>query len=333
MRKLIRFGCVVIFLFAIAIMAVHAFTDDRQQPLWASHMYTAEVLDSRVQGLTIEGRMPVITESGPTPTRINNEIEAAINTLTEGARRIRARSVNFDFTIHNTNEIVSIVITATSRAATTRTSVLSVNFSPLSGDALTLSAVTIAGRTGRDITPLAEAKIAEMIRNNPATYHAAFNAPPLGQAFYVTRSSIVLLYDDFQLSSSPNATTSITFNRDNIRVYFIPSSDFRVSQDRYAIKMMPLRRILEGLGHRREDIQWCSDAGAAMIFRSGRRLITLTPGENNYQFNGVMQRSLEAAPVMMDGDMFVPISFFDQILSLTTYTIDSRGITFMAYLQ
>jgi len=62
--------------------------------------------------------------------------------------------------------------------------------------------------------------------------------------------------------------------------------------------------------------------------------MTLTPGVNNYQLDGVFQRSLEAAPEQRNGgSIYVPISFFDQILGITIYDIDAQGnITFMTYL-
>jgi len=292
-------------------------------------MYTTQELNTRAQGLNIDGEIPVITEHFIHGyTRINNEIDSAVESLTDSARRIRARRVTFRYEIHHTNEIVSIVLFAEAQAVTSRTFVMSVNFNPRNGAAMTLNQATT-----RNITPLVEGIIAEMIRQNPATYHAAFTADPRGQAFFVTRTSYVVLFDDFQLSSSPGATNRIVLNRSNIYVTTIRQSQYRFSDDRYAIKMIPLRTVLEGLGFDgSRDISWCTTQGAAVISRNGRVLITLRPGENNYQVVGVMQRSLESAPVMIDSNLYVPISFFDQILTLTTYSVDNQGnITFMSY--
>jgi len=327
MPKIARYALAMIFCFTVLIVAVYAF-DGRvaSAPLWQDDMYRVEILNRRQQGLDIRGEVPLILEEfGDAYLTLNNEIDRAVDTLIEGTRRIRARSVVFDFQIYNTSEVVSIVITATARAVTDRTTVQSVNFNPRNGDLLTL-----AQAFSRDITPLAEGKIAEMIRQDPATYYAAHTAPPTGQAFYLTPNYLVLLFDEFQLSSVPGATSEIRFELINIETFSLMASDYHISSDRYAIKMIPLRQVLEGLGY---NVVWSSTEQEVTVSLNGKIIITLRPGENNYQVNGVMQRSLEVAPENIGGHVFVPISFFDQILGLTAYNIDAAGtITFITYL-
>jgi len=293
-------------------------------PVWQTNMYETETLNRREQGLDIRGEFPmVLDEFGPAYESINTRIDAAIDTLVEGSRRIRARSVTFDYNIEHTSDVVSIVIYAHSRAVTDRTSVKSVNFNPSDGRAMSLTQAV-----GHNITPLAEARIAEMIRLDPATYHAAFSARPTGQAFYMTNTSLVLLFDEFQLSSVPGATTSISFQRSNLRFYTLQRLDYTISDDGYAIRLIPVGRVLAGLGY---TTAWVD--GEAVVSRGGRTIITLTPGDNNYQLNGVMQRSLEVAPTMSGNRMYVPISFFDQILPLTAFNVAANGsVTFMTYL-
>ena len=331
MPKFVRYASALLFCIVALIAAVYAFDGTRilpaAVPVWQQDMSVSESLNERQQGLDIRGYMPVIQETfGSAYSELNNEIENTIATLIDGARVIRARSINFDYEIYSTNEVVSIVISSTTRAVTDRTSVRSVNFHPRTG-----ALVTVAQAIGRDITPLAEAKIAKMIRQDPATYHAAFTAPPTGQAFYLTETTLVLLFDEFQLSSVPGAATQIELVRANIRVHTVARADYFISQDRYAIKMMPLRAVLEGVGY---DAEWCDVRRVAEVILDGEVIMTLRPGENNYQLNGVLQRSLESAPVQRNGgSMYVPISFFEQILGITIYDIDAQGnITFMTYL-
>ena len=331
MPKFVRYASAFLFCVVILLVAVYAFDGARLQPaavpVWQQDMSESEALNDRQQGLDIRGYKPVIQEAfGETYEELNEEILTAIATLIEGARRIRGRSITFDYDVFYTNEVVSIVISATTRAVTDRTSVLSVNFDPRTGDLM-----TVTQAMGRDITPLVEGKIAEMIRQDPATYHAAFTASPTGQAFYMTETLLVLLFDEFQLSSVPGATMRIELVRDNIMVFTIPRSYYIISQDRYAIKMMPLRRVLEGVGY---DAEWCPVRRVAEVILDGEVIMTLTPNENNYQLNGVLQRSLESAPIQKNGgSVYVPISFFEQILGITIYDIDAQGnITFMTYL-
>ena len=326
-RRILRYMCLFMACVFIVAMAVHAM-DDRTVAVWRPYMYTHQEINRRQQGLEIRGQIPVITEEfGPQYARLNEAIETAVDSLADGSRRIRARSVSLDFQIHSTHEVVSVVIHATSRAVTDRTSVTSVNFNPRTG-----AIVDLTDAMGRDITPLVRGIIADMIRRNPATYYAAFTAPPTGQAFYLTHSNLVLLYDEFQLSSTPGATTEIVMTRANIRSFTLSPNCYHINTGPYAVKMIPLRTVLVGLGHNSEDITWVDNE--ARISRNGQLIITLRPSENNYNRVGVLQRSLEAAPELVNHQMYVPISFFDQILNLTTFSIDSQGnITFLAYMQ
>jgi len=294
-------------------------------------MYDVNELSTRQQGLDIRGDVPIILEDfGPTYTDINERIDDVVAQLIEGTRRTRARSVTFDFEVFNTtinnSEVVSIVISATARAVTDRTTVLSVNFDPTNGNP-----VSLIQAMGRDIAALAESKIDEMIRQNPATYFAAFSAPPTGQAFYLTDTSLFILFDEFQLSSVPGATSHIEFELANIQRYALPRAYYRISPDRYGIRMIPLGRVVEALGY---ETDWCSITREGTVSLHGKVLIVLREGENNYQLNGILQRSLEAAPMLHNGRMYVPLSFFDQILSLTAFSVDTQGnINFIAYVS
>jgi len=330
MPKFVKYAVAALFCFIVMVIAVYAFEEARYVPYvptWQPDMYVAVTLNERQQGLDIKGEIPELSEEVPDYATINNAIFDAKNSLIEGTRRIRARRITFGYEIFYTDDIVSIVIMADSRAVTDRTSVASVNFRMETGQIVDLTEAM-----GMDITPLAEGKIADMIRRDPSTYYAAFTAPPTGQAFYLTEDYLVLLFDEFQLSSVPDSTRLIQLVLDNIKVFTISYYDYRISQDRYEIKMMPLRLILTSMGYNYDDIVWNPSCQEAIIMRDGYPMISLTAGENNFQINGVMQRSLEAAPELKNHTMYVPISFFDQILGLTAYDIDEMGnITFMTY--
>jgi len=330
--KALRYVSALLFCVFALVVAVYAFESRGvASPVWLDDMYARETLKDRQQGLDIRGEKPVILEEyfGMGYEGLNDEIEQAVTSLIEGARRVRARSVKFDFEIYSTNQVVSIVISATARAVTDRTSVLSVNFNPRNGASITLGEA-MARRGFSNIELLAESKIADMIRQDPATFYAAFTAPPTGQAFYLTDTSLFLLFDEFQLSSVPGAISHIEFQLSNIQTHTVRSNEYRISEGRYDIKMMPVRSTLESLGF---TVDWDPDNSSAVVSLHGSTIILLTAGENNYQLNGVLQRSLEVAPTMYNHHMYVPLSFFDQILPLTAFSVNNQGaITFITYL-
>jgi len=327
MPKIVRICLAAVFCFLLVGVAVYANSRAHfmSAPVWDDGMYTIVTLDERRQGLDIRGTVPEILETfGPEYASLNEQLDSMVDTLIEGTRRIRARSVTFDYKIEHTNNLISIVIYANARAVTDRTTVLSLNFDRRG------KRTTLTQAIGLNITPLAEGKIAEMIRQNPATYYAAFNAPPTGQAFYITNSHLVLLFDEFQLSSRPGGTSRIQFQLENIRSYTLSPQNIRMSTGRYAIRMIPLRTVLEGLGY---DVDWCQTEREATVSLHGETVIVLRPNVNNYQVQGILQRSLESAPTMHRGNMYVPISFFDQVLYLTAFSINPSGeIVFISYL-
>ena len=327
MPKLVRYAVALVFCFVILIAAVYAGARGSSASLrWNADMYISQALNDRQQGLDIRGDIPVVLDTfGPAYEEINAAVDSAVDALIDSARRVRARSIYFEYEIFDTDTVVSIVISATTRAVTDRTVVRSVNFDPRTG-----AFITLAQAMGRDITPIVEGKISEMIRQSPTVFYAAFTAPPTGQAFYLTETTVVLLFDEFQLSSMPGGLNQIELVRDNIMVYTIPRESYFECRDRYILKMMPLRRILEGMGY---GARWCTERRVAEILMGDNVIMTLTPGENNYQLDGVLQRSLEAPPTQKNGgSVYVPISFFDQVLGIIIYDIDAQGnITFMNY--
>jgi hypothetical protein len=103
--------------------------------------------------------------------------------------------------------------------------------------------------------------------------------------------------------------------------------------------MIPLYEVLVfQLGY---DIFWedCEFGKRIFVYRNGFELIELRIDDNEYIIHGIQRRSLEAAPQIFICEItgeertYVPITFFDQILPLTTYTISRNGrITFLNYI-
>jgi len=297
-------------------------------PAWQDDMVTTRLLGSREEGLDIRGEVPEVTsEFGSAYTLVNEHIQNAIFALIDDARRVRARSITFQYRVYDTGNLVSIVVLSTVASVTSRTSVLSINFDPNTGRMMSLTdAIDL------DITPLTEQILTDKIRRNPESYYAALTAPLEGQAFFLSDySRLHLLFDEFQLSSIPGGIYSIVLELDNIKLVTISHDDYWIKLDGYNLKMIPLRYICQQLGY---DVIWNSVSRLAEVWRRGQLLIEIEPDVNTYIIHGLQQqrRSLEAAPEIKRGVLYVPVTFFDQILSLTTYTIDDQGnITFLAY--
>lgn len=292
------------------------------------------VLPDRQGGLDIYGDVPGEFTSyfGPAYSQINKRVEDVIDSLINEARRVRARSITFSYQQHETDTVVSILIEADVSSVISRTMVRSVNFNPDTGEL-----VTIRDVMDFDVVPLAERLLADRMRREPENYYATQAIELDTQAFFVNRRGITILFDEFQLSAMVSGIRTLEISGRGIRsIELEPEDVLNTDSVSYGLLMVPLRRVAEGLGY---HVEWCSEEQKAIIYNrspgvGGQRLAWAHPGYNEY-FTPAIERSLEAAPKIRNGgNMYVPITFFEQILTLTSYTVCSDGnIMFLAYLN
>jgi hypothetical protein len=296
---------------------------------WRSDMLSEIPFTRRHEGLDIRGNVPVILDSFLSAREINEYImEDIVASLIAEARRLRARAISFTYEYYPTEDIISIVIYADVVTTLPHTLVRSVNFDVFAGQILTMD-----GATGMEISTLAERILSERIRSNPERYFAALSAPLSTQSFYLTDERLVILFDGFRLSTRVGDVDSIELFLSNINSVVLTEDDYR-QDGPYGLKMIPLRAMFEGRFGL--DVVWDEFEQRAIIYLNGLEFIVLSANDNEYIVIGTpsQRRSLEAAPQMIEDRMYIPITFFDQILPLTTFTIgNDRSITFLSYLE
>ena len=293
-----------------------------------STMLTERSLTRRQEGLEIRGTVPHLTsEFGTSYERINAYIaNYAVSSLIENARSgmTRARSVSFSHETHSSGNVVSLVIFAEIDSSVPRTIVRTVNFSSTNGRVLCLREAI-----NMDITPIIERKTAEMIRSNPEHYYAAQSVCLEDLSFYVTDSRVVVLFNGLSLSTRDANVSSISFVRRNLHSFSISRNEYRVRDYGYSIKRIPLRAVSEGLGF---TIAWDPETSTAAVLQNRQTVAELTLGYNNFTSSGGVIISLEEGPLIVGNRLYVPITFFDQVLPLTVYSVSSTGrITFVTY--
>ena len=294
----------------------------------ASTMLTERSLTRRQEGIEIRGTVPHLTpEFGTSYERINNYIaDYAVSSLLENARggMTRPRTVKFSHEAHNSGNVVSLVIFAEVDSSVPRTLVRTVNFHATTGRLLSLREAIIM-----DITPIIERRIAEMIRNNPEHYYAAQSASLEDLQFFVTDREVAVLFNGLTLSTRDAEVSSVVFMRRNLHSFSISTSEYHVRDYGYSLKRIPLRAVTEGLGF---TISWDSETSTVSVIQNRQVVAELTLGYNNFTANGSVTVSLEEGPLMIEGSLYVPITFFDQVLPLTFYSVSPAGrITFVTY--
>ena len=293
-----------------------------------STMLTERSLTRRQEGMEIRGTVPHLTpEFGASYERLNNYIaDYAVSSLLENARSgmTRARSVKFSHKSRSSGNIVSLVIFAEVDSSVPRALVRTVNFNATNGRLLSLREAI-----NMDITPIIERKLAEMVRLNPEIYYAAQSAYLNDLSFYVTDEHVVVLFNGLSLSTRDTDVSSIVFERRNLHSFSISRNDYHVRDYGYSLKRIPLRAVTEGLGF---SISWDSASSTVTVFQNSQIVAELTLGYNTFIANGGVAVSLEEGPMMIEGRLYVPITFFDQVLPLTVYSVSAGGrITFVSY--
>ena len=307
-------------------MDIEGLIDPPSPFVWQNSFMSDITWTAREEGLEMQVTIPELTEEyGPARFTVNNEIERVVEVRISAAKEAKARSIVFDYEVYYTDTMISIIILSTVTSFSSREEVMSVNFEPQSG-----RLIPISEALGVDITPLAAKYLMEKIRLNPERFKADFNVLTGDTAFYLTESRLNLLFDELKLSTMADGITRISLELERIRSITVSREDYVIQPGGYNLKMMPLALICDGLGY---HYSWFNYDRRVTV-RRGDTVIELYPAENNYLVHGRKQRTLEAAPVILNNRIYVPISFFDQILSLTTFAMDEdENIIFLTYLE
>lgn len=292
--------------------------------VWSSDMLGYEELDTRQEGLELGGRIPLLNGyTSPVQTRVNNAIDCAVASKISNARDMRARSLFFEFESYFSDPYMSIILKSTTESASSKTEVVSINFNTDTG-----SLVTAEDVVGPQVVQLAERLIIEMIRRNPVHFNPSFAGIRTEQAFSLTDREISFWFDEFQLVAGSGGVETLSLQRNSIKEIELTKNEYHIREG-FNLKMIPLRQVAESLGY---SVEWCEETLSASVYHNGELVIELKIGVNDYVREGRFTRSLEAAPERRYGHVYVPISFFDQILSLVAFTIDERdNITFASY--
>ena len=323
--------CVILLFSAFTIesnwMFTYGISSDVTFPpaSWPNGMLKYETIDTRIEGLELEGRIPSLTpNAGPLTYRINNVIDQAIEDKIQEAREMRSRLLTFAYETYFADPYMSIILKSTAASASSKTEVISINFNTETGELISAADVV-----GSHVVQLADRLLVEMIRRNPERFNPSFTGMRNDQAFSITDTEITFWFNEFQLAPGFEGIVPLTLRLDDIKEVVLTKDAYRIREG-FNLKMVPVN-IVRQLGY---DFTWQMDGSTSsvIIYHNDELVIEIFIGVNNYVREQRFTRSLEAAPEIIGGRTYVPISFFDQILSLVSFSIDDQDtITFASY--
>ena len=299
--------------------------------------YTTIKLSLREEGLEIKGVLPYVQNLNGLGAILNEGIDTAYSRKVAAAKESKARSITFRCSYFNSGDIgvCSILMTALVTTAVSKEEVVSFNYIPAQSRLVGVN--DILGPNGLQI---ANKVITQQIRADSERYYTNFPGFQDTDAFYVTDDgNIWFLFDAFQIAPGSEGVTRFPMKISGvISTPPIRKGDgYWIKDTSYNLKMVSLRTISDSLGY---SVNWDrSTPKSITVERRGDVTVNFKIDENAYKSrrpdspDKEQKRSLESAPVLMNGITYVPISFFDQILELVAYHVDENdNIIFTTYL-
>lgn len=331
MKRILRVLCAAALVCALLPIGVSAVKADEFQ-------ITEQKLQSREDGLDIKGSYPLVAGIGNASLEaaVNEKIDTVFQQKKAEAKDSKAKSMTFAYTVTESGGITSILLRTVINTATTKREVNSVNFSR---SLQSWIQIDDPAALGPNAVSLANKVISQRIKDNPDEYYQNFPGITKDDAFVVEDNGVSVYFDSGKVAPGADGEISFLLESQCVTSYWLPSDRYIVDAANYNLRMIPLRMVAENLGY---TVTWTpGDVNTLIVVsRSDDFMATLTIGANNYSVSGPsapdkpVSRQLEAAPELVDGVTYVPVSFFDQILELVSFSIDSDGgITFSTYLD
>lgn len=311
MKNIIKLSIAVFFILLISA------------PVYASSYKVTSKAVKKSEEIEISGQYPIVNLADKNIVEMNlqDSINSLINDIVDekinNAISSRARGLSISYKVKSVDDIVSIIIYSTVVSGTSKEDVNSVNF-----DLSSYKIISINDVLGPNAVKLANQHINDVIKSDTDKYNNVFNGITDSQDFYVTDTELVLLFDTYEIAKGYAGTQEIAIDKSRIVNYQL-SPDKLGKSDSNLLRLIPLREVCEQFGY---EVRWNSHDKPISI-SSGDNKLSVTVRENKY-YKGSNPVTLESAPVLMDGTTYVPITFFESILSLTCFVDSDNTVTF-----
>jgi len=283
------------------------------------------------QLLRIDGGMPQVRGLyNPLFERaINERISATYLYFEVRAAATDAISLEYDFEhiIDGYNHYIIIYASIASTVESTEVAVI--GFNTAQQDFLNLEAFL-----GPNAITLAEGYITAHMRANPGLFNSEFRgllaSPEAPARFYTQGERVFFLFNQSEIAPGRLGVTRLELDSSRVaNVSFAPGSYITMTE--FNVKMLPLRTAAEALGF---ALEWDDATSSISITRglpnssASRLSVRLWLEQNSYEIEGLAAPlELEAAPTLINGSAYVPISFFETVLGAIYSTDEYDTIT------
>ena len=264
-------------------------------------------------GLRITGQIPDgravadATLRADLTTRFAAQASAFAQTHQASALEI---SHNVEFFVSQDGNFVSVVLIMEATSATTTATAATTVINVITNRIVTLDQFDAGARA------LIDNHIRIKIDANPRGFVPNFGGIGADHAFYIDGNHLVVPFGSAKLVPTERAVHTVSLSLDSFRGLVVTDAYFfQLPAERYNVIMVRLTPILTHFDY---DFAWHSDTRSITIYDGDRPISTVTVGENAFYYGRSAVRELEAAPTLRIGRTYVPLSFFDEMMGMST---------------
>jgi len=283
-------------------------------------MISSQTINTFRGDIRLRGYRPVVTNLSPFGLELARRFDAQFSELIR-LSGTNARTLNFDFEIIISDGFVNILFfcgTTTAAEQHVLTTVI---------DSATRRIVNLTDITGVNGINLINQVLMPRITANPSRFNTNFTGITYQQRFVIYDTTVVLTFDEFELTNTRTGITKIDIPLEKItNVTAIPETHIKLTN---GILMIQLRHIADGFGY---TLAWSEIPRTVNITSDYGLSITVTIGRNSYfnaQHPGPLE--LETAPVIFNSLTYLPLSFFTQIMGFVHHIDQNGHITFSRF--
>lgn len=276
-------------------------------------------IESRENVTNVTGIKPIVSSLTINTKNINTEIDNIYKSLSKASATTRAKSVEFDYKVFESDDYISILIIASTKGATVSEQVDAITFSRQNGDIIELSEVI-----GTKPIETVNSYVQYVLKGQDS--YTKETTITKNSPFYLDKNALHLVFDAYTLSNKQTSYEDIVIDTSAITSFSLSKNDYYI-KDKFNIRMIPLRKTSEGLYF---DVKWIQSTRSFVVSNKSGLNSTGSATSNEYTING-KKVMLEYSPEIMDSTFYVPISYFTDVLGLS-YKIDAKGdITFYKF--
>ena len=231
-----------------------------------------------------------------------------------------ARSIHFSSYVYTSGEFVSIAFVKTAISISTTSGISTVVINADTGQIIDLPDYNI------NIVQLINNQIESLISQNPRAFASSFSGIQANHPFYMDGDDLNIPFATATLFANTRDIERLTFSISKIQDLTLDESHFKtLTPTQYNTMMLQLEEVISRFGY---AIAWDSYSESATIYLNGIQTSVITIGKNSYSYRGGHPQELEMPPMLHNGNIYVPVSFFSTIMGIPT-TIGQNGQIYM----